>query len=85
MSDPRTSYNWRGAALSFLRVLGTTLLTALVPLLSAESGEWPTRTALAIAVTSAFLLTVVNFVRSGETRFGPPPNPGAVPEDGDAW
>lgn len=73
----RNDPNYLGAFLSFLRVLATNVSTALLPLFIAkqEDGqEYPTVTALVIATVVSFLLTVVNFFRSGETRFGPPPN-----------
>lgn len=71
------SPNYTGALFSFLRVLAVALSSAVLPfVLAAGDSDVPVR-AVVIAVVSAFLLTVINFFRSGETRFGTPPNPGA--------
>lgn len=69
----RTGANNLGAFYSFLRVLATNVSTALLPLFIAKQGdeaEYPTVTALVIATVVSVLLTVANYFRSGETRFG---------------
>lgn len=71
-----TSANYLGAFFSFLRVLTVALASALLPLFTLDQ-EFTARSVL-IPAGAAFLLTLVNFFREGETRFGPPPNPGAV-------
>lgn len=75
--------NYTGALASFARVLAANVATALLPLFlvgGTTAENYPTGTALGIATAASFLLTVINFFRAGETRFGPPPNPGAEPE-----
>ncbi len=87
MTDTRATPNYVGALLSFLRVLATNVGTALLPLFLSSAGnaeEYPAGKALTIAVIVSGLLTVVNYFRSGETRFGPPPNTDAPPTDGSA-
>lgn len=68
-----TGTNNLGALYSFLRVLATNVATALLPLFllnEREADDYPSGKALVIAVTASFLLTVTNYFRSGETRFG---------------
>lgn len=78
MSNPvvRHDPNYLGALLSFLRVLATNIATALLPLFVAgqSTDDYPTGAALVIATVVSLLLTVINFFRTGETRFGAPPN-----------
>ena len=67
------STNYSGALFSFLRVLAVALASAVIPFVTApQSDEVPVR-AIVYAVIAATLLTVVNFFRPGETRFGPAP------------
>lgn len=76
MASP-SSPNYAQAVFSFLRVLAVALASAVLPFVtSSQSDEVPVRAVL-YAVAGAFLLTVVNFFRAGEPRFGTPPNPGA--------
>ena len=63
--------NWTAALFSFLRVLAVALATAVLPYLTAD--EEINYRAIVIACISSFLLTVVNFLRPGEPRFGPEP------------
>lgn len=63
------------ALYSFLRVLAVALASAVLPFLTGPNDEIPTR-AIVIALVSAFLLTVINYLRPGETRFGVTPNHG---------
>lgn len=68
-----TGPNYLGAVFSFLRVLATNAATALLPLflIGGENAEdYPTGKALSIAVIASALLTVINYARPGETRFG---------------
>lgn len=68
-----TSTNIKGAIFSFLRVLAVALASAILPFLTApQSDEVPTR-AIVTALASAFLLTVINYFRPGDGRFGPEP------------
>lgn len=61
----------KAALFSFLRVLAVALASACLPFVTAPaSDEVPVR-AVVTAVLAAFLLTVVNFLRPGEHRFGP--------------
>lgn len=61
----------RAAVFSFLRVLAVALASAILPFLTApQSDDVPVR-AIVTAVVAAFLLTVINYFRPGETRFGP--------------
>lgn len=70
----------RAALFSFLRVLAVALASAILPFLTADgSDEVPPR-AIITALVSAFLLTVINYFRPGETRFGVTSNS----RDGDA-
>lgn len=65
--------NTRAALFSFLRVLAVALASAALPFVTApQSDEVPTR-AIVTAVVAAFLLTVINFFRPGDPRFGPEP------------
>ena len=65
--------NMRGAVFSFLRVLAVALASAVLPFVTApQSDEVPTR-AIVYAVVAATLLTVINFFRPGDGRFGPEP------------
>ena len=82
MTTPVYDPNYLGAAFSFLRVLAVALASALLPMFVGAE-EYPTGKAVGIACGAAFLLTVVNYFRDGETRFGTPPNLGApaVAED----
>lgn len=76
MSAPvvRDDPNYKGAFFSFLRVLATNVATALTPLFLVDASNYPEGKALVIALIVSALLTVTNFFRSGETRFGTPPN-----------
>lgn len=76
MTTPVYDPNYLGAAFSFLRVLAVALASALLPMFVGAE-EYPTGKAVGIACGAAFLLTVVNYFRDGETRFGTPPNLGA--------
>lgn len=77
----REDYNWVGAIFSFLRVLAVAEATAFSTLLLNDSTDPISLRASLIAAALALCLTVVNFFRDGETRYGTPPNPGR-PEDG---
>lgn len=58
------------ALFSFLRVLAVALASAVLPFVTApHSDDVPVR-AVVYAVASAFLLTVINYLRPGEPRFG---------------
>ncbi len=63
--------NLRAAAFSFLRVLAVAEASAWLALTTGEDPVTPQ--ALALAAASALALSVVNFLRPGETRFGPEP------------
>lgn len=76
--DQRADPNYLGAFFSFLRVLTVALASALLPLFTADQ-EFTARAVL-IPAGAAFTLTVINFFREGESRFGPPPN--VVVEEG---
>lgn len=77
MSTPRSDPNWLGALFSFLRLLAVAEASALIPLFTfVNPADRPTLGVVAFALVPPFLLTVVNFFREGETRFGTPPNPG---------
>lgn len=76
MTTPVYNPNYLGALFSFLRVLVVALSSALLPMFVGAE-EYPTGKAVGIACGAAFLLTVVNYFRDGETRFGTPPNLGA--------
>lgn len=65
------------ALYSFLRVLAVALASAILPFLAGPGDDIPVR-AIVIACASAFLLTVVNYLRPGEPRFGPEPKVDAV-------
>lgn len=66
-----TGTNVKGAVFSFLRVLAVALASAVLPFVTApQSDEVPVR-AIVTAVIAATLLTVINYLRPGETRFGP--------------
>lgn len=54
---------------SFLRVLLVAEASALLPLW-VGAGDYPTLKAMGLAAVPAFLLTVINYLRPGETRFG---------------
>lgn len=64
--------NYTAALFSFLRTLAVALASAVLPFLTGPGDEIPTR-AVVIACVSAFLLTVINFFRPGDPRFGPEP------------
>lgn len=67
------STNPRAALFSFLRVLAVALASACLPFVTApQNDEVPVR-AIVTAVVAAFLLTVINYLRPGEPRFGPEP------------
>lgn len=73
----RNDANYTGALFSFLRVLATNVATALLPLFLLNdqgASDYPAGKALILAVVTSTLLTVINFLRAGETRFGTPPN-----------
>lgn len=77
MPEIRQDPNYLGAFFSFLRVLATNVATALTPLFfldDQEQGVYPEAAALGVAFVVALLLTVTNFFRPGEVRFGNPPN-----------
>lgn len=59
----------QAALYSFLRVLAVALASAVLPFLTGPTDDIPGR-AIGFAVGSAFLLTVINYLRPGETRFG---------------
>lgn len=83
---PRTTTgpNYKGALFSFLRVLAVALASAILPFVTApQSDEVPTR-AVVTAVLAAFLLTVINFFRPGEPRFGTEPKTKVVGDAGRA-
>lgn len=66
----------KAAATSFLRVLAATFGAAVLMAWDGfadhdvGSWTWSTLGAFGAAVASAFMLSVVNWLRSGETRFG---------------
>lgn len=64
--------NLRAALFSFLRVLAVAEASAWLALNYGADSEISTKAVL-LAGLSAFALTVVNFFRPGESRFGPEP------------
>lgn len=60
----------KAALFSFLRVLAVAIASALSPLFIGVD-DYPTVRAMLLAVVPAFLLTVVNYLRPGDSRFGP--------------
>lgn len=81
----RNDPNYKGAFFAFLRVLAATSAATLLPymnlLAAGDPEKFPSGLAVIAALGSAFLLTVVNFFRKGETRFGPPPNAEVIEEE----
>lgn len=70
---PTNSKNNLQALYSFLRVLATNVSTAMLPLFlmdGANADRYPQGRALVIAVVVSILLTVINYFRAGEVRFG---------------
>lgn len=59
----------KAALFSFLRVLAVAVAAALLPLFTGAD-DYPTVRAVLLAVIPAFLLTVVNYLRPGDHRFG---------------
>lgn len=77
-----TGKNNVGALLSFLRVLAVALATAVLPhVLLGQNGDPIVGKEILLAVAAAALLTVINYFRPGETRFGTT-KPNVVREDG---
>lgn len=60
----------QAALFSFLRVLAVAVASALLPLFVGVE-DYPTGQAVLLAVIPAFLLTLVNYLRPGDHRFGP--------------
>lgn len=71
--------NPTAALFSFLRVLAVALASAILPFVTAPQGDEVPVRAVVTAVVAATLLTVINYFRPGEPRFGPEPK---VPVDG---
>lgn len=67
-----TNLNLLGALFSFLRVLAVAEASAYLALTQA-SDEPVTWKACGLAAASALALSVINFFRPGESRFGPEP------------
>lgn len=74
-----TGENYKGALYSYLRVLVVAIASALSPMFVGAE-DFPTGKAVLIAAIASLLLVTVNFFGSWETRYGTPPNPGAVDE-----
>jgi hypothetical protein len=70
---PEITYgkNYKEAVFSFFRVLCPALATAVLPyILAGKNGDPIHLRPILVAVAASFLLTVVNFFRPGEVRFG---------------